>query len=198
VEVILLKDFDLGDRGTVIKVADGYARNYLLPNNLAVEASAGNKNHVVQIALQQQRKLEKEKSAVELFAKQINEHAEISIKVKGSEAGVLYGAVTNAQLADILKQAHNTEFDKKRIMVKQLREPGAYEVPVRLTFGITAKAKIKIELELDKSMVESKVKKVKKTAKKTEEATEEVVTPVEADTKPKKAKKEKVAKEAKA
>jgi len=200
VNVILLKDIDLGDRGAVVKVSDGYARNYLFPNKLAMEATPNNQKHVLAIAAQQQRKLDKEKAAVEVFAKKINEHPEINIKVKGSEAGVLYGTVTNSQLADILSQTHGTEFDKKRIMVKQLREPGSFEVPVRLTFGITAKAKVKIELEMDKRAEAAAEKKAKKSKKKEEsaEAAEEV-TPVEtAEEKPKKAKKEKVAKEVKA
>ncbi len=195
--VILLKDFDLGDRGAIVKVTDGYARNYLIPNKLAIPATENNKRHVLQIAAQQQRKLAQEKAAVEQFAKKINEYPELSIKVKGSEAGVLYGTVTNAQLADILAQAHGTEFDKKRIMVKQLRDPGSFEVPIRLTFGITAKAKVKIELEMDKRAETAAEKKAKKSKKKEDGAeTAEKVTPAEtAEEKPKKAKKEKVAKE---
>lgn len=200
-EVILLKDIDLGDRGNVIRVAEGHARNFLIPNRLAVPATPKNKKHFQQIAQQQQRKLDKEKAAVEMFAKKINEYPEIIIKAKGSEAGVLYGAVTGVQLAEVLKQAHGVEFDKKRIMIKQIREPGITEVPVRLTFGITAKAKIKIEIEIEKTKEkEPSEKKTKGRKKKETEPTENAETEkseVEPET-PKKTKKEKVAKEAKA
>lgn len=195
-EVILLKDLDLGDRGAIVKVSDGYARNYLFPNKLAILATAKNKQHVLVIAQQQKKKLDKEKAAVEMFAKKINEYPEISIKVKGSEAGALYGAITNAQLADVLKQALGTEIDKKRIMLKQLREPGSFEVPIRLTFGITAKAKVKVELEMEKKK-DTEEKKTR-SRKKKEEATEAAPEQATEDAEVKKTKKEKVAKEAKA
>ncbi len=210
-EVVLLKDVSIGDKGDILKVADGYARNFLIPQGLAMPATKSNVAHYQQIKIQQKSKLDKEKSAVENLAKQINNHPEIVIKLKGSESGVLFGSLTNVQLADLFQQTFGTVFDKKRILLRQIREAGLVEVPIKLTFGITAIAKVKVELEFEKNKEAAKEeKKAAKSRKKKSEVAEESAEdePVEKAkaketkteekaAKPKKPKKEKVAKEAK-
>ena len=84
-EVILLKDTDFGDKGSVAKVADGYARNYLFPNRIALEKTPGNLKIVAVEANQKKKKLAKEKEAVETVAKKLNDAKPIVIKAKGGE-----------------------------------------------------------------------------------------------------------------
>ena len=161
-EVILLKDTEYGDKGNVVKVADGYARNYLFPNGIAVEKNVGNLKHVAQIGAQRKKKLEKEKAEVEKQANKINETAVIVLKAKGGENGAMFGSITHAQLAEEICKATGVDVDRRRVMIRSIKEAGLTEVPVRLTHGITAKAKVKVELEVEKSPESSQKKKKKK------------------------------------
>lgn len=171
-EVILLKDLSIGDKNSVIKVSRGHARNFLFPNGFALEATKANIKHVESINAQRKKKLEKEKAEVEKVAKKINDHKEIVIEAKGSESGALFGSVTNPQIAEIINKTHGLEIDRRRILVKNLREAGVAEVPVKLTFGITATAKIKVELVVEKAKDERKKPRARK--KKAEEIVEEM------------------------
>ncbi|GBR73413.1 50S ribosomal protein L9 [Candidatus Termititenax aidoneus] len=170
-EVILLQDTEYGDKGAVVKVSGGYARNFLFPHRLAVPNNAGNLRHVESIAAQRQKKIEKEKQEVQAVADKINGADEIEIKAKGSENGQLFGAITHQQIADALNASLGTQIDRRRVQLKSVKEAGKYNVPVKLTFGITATAKLKVTAEADKKTAAPE-KKLRKPRKKEEIAAE--------------------------
>ena len=170
-EVILLKDTEYGDRGAVVRVKDGFARNFLFPNGVAVEKTLSNLEHIQSITAQRQKKLAKEKAEVEALAARINKAAPVEIKAKGNESGQLFGAITHQQIADALNAALGTQIDRRRVQLKSVKEAGGYEVPLRLTFGVTAMAKIKVVAEIEKKP-EPSAKKSRKPRKKEEIAAE--------------------------
>ncbi|GBR77490.1 50S ribosomal protein L9 [Candidatus Termititenax dinenymphae] len=170
-EVILIKDTEYGDKGAVVKVTSGYARNFLFPNGVAVPHNPGNLQHVESIAAQRAKKIEKEKAEVQAVADKLQKLATVEIKAKGSEGGQLFGAITHQQIADAINAAAGTEIDRRRIQLKSVKEAGAYTVPVKLTFGITAAAKLKVIAEVDKK-AETAARKARKPRKKEEIAAE--------------------------
>ncbi|MDR1998251.1 MAG: 50S ribosomal protein L9 [Candidatus Margulisbacteria bacterium] len=170
-EVILLKDTEYGDRGAVVRVKDGYARNYLFPHNIAAPRNESNLRHMQQITAQREKKIAKEKAEVQALAEKINKAAVVVLKAKGSENGQLFGAITHQQIADALNAALGTQLDRRRIQLKSLKEAGDYEAPVRLTFGVSAAARIRVEAEVEKK-AEAAAKRSRKPRKKEEIAAE--------------------------
>jgi len=144
-EVILKEDVaTLGSRGDVVKVAEGYGRNFLLPRRLAIEASAGNKKVIEQMKAASVRRSAKEKAQAEELSKQF-EGLSISFQRKSGENDQLFGSVTSGDLADALgKKSFN--IDRRKI---QLHEPlktlGEFTIPVRLHKEVTAHLKVVIE-----------------------------------------------------
>jgi large subunit ribosomal protein L9 len=146
-EVILREHVEhLGRRGDLVKVADGYARNYLLPRKLALLATESNKKQIErERAKFELRELEEQKSAQAVADRMANLEVEIGRKVGETEA--LYGSVTSADIADALA-AKGFELDRRKL---QLAEPikrlGEYEVPVKLHREVTVKLKVKVVAE---------------------------------------------------
>jgi len=144
-EVILKEDVaTLGSRGDVVKVAEGYGRNFLLPRRLAIEASAGNKKVIEQMKAASVRRSAKEKAQAEELSKQF-EGLSISFQRKSGENDQLFGSVTSGDLADALgKKSFN--IDRRKI---QLHEPlktlGEFTIPVKLHKEVTAHLKVVIE-----------------------------------------------------
>jgi large subunit ribosomal protein L9 len=144
-EVILKEDVaTLGSRGDVVKVAEGYGRNFLLPRRLAIEASAGNKKVIEQMKAASVRRSAKEKAQAEELSKQF-EGLAVSFQRKSGENDQLFGSVTSGDIADALgKKGFN--IDRRKI---QLHEPlktlGEFTVPVRLHKEVTAHLKVVIE-----------------------------------------------------
>jgi large subunit ribosomal protein L9 len=146
-EVILKEDVTkLGSRGDVVKVAEGYGRNFLLPRKLAIEANAGNKAVIVQMKAASVRRSAKEKTQAEELAKQFD-GLSVSFRRKSGEHDHLFGSVTSGDLADaVVKKGIN--LDRRQI---QLHEPlktlGEFTVPVKLHKEVTAHLKVVIEKE---------------------------------------------------
>ena len=144
-EVILKEDVaTLGSRGDVVKVAEGYGRNFLLPRRLAIEASTGNKKVIEQMKAASVRRSAKEKAQAEELSKQF-EGLSVSFQRKSGENDQLFGSVTSGDIADALgKKSFN--IDRRKI---QLHEPlktlGEFTVPVRLHKEVTAHLKVVIE-----------------------------------------------------
>ncbi len=144
-EVILKEDVTaLGSRGDVVKVAEGYGRNFLLPRKLAIEASAGNKKVIEQMKAATVRRSAKEKIQAEELAKQFD-GLSVSFARKSGENDQLFGSVTPGDIADALtKKSFN--IDRRKI---QLHEPlktlGEFVVPVKLHKEVTAHLKVVIE-----------------------------------------------------
>jgi large subunit ribosomal protein L9 len=143
-KVILQKDIpNLGDAGDIKEVANGYARNYLLPKNLVLLANESSKkvmehqNRLIKI------KKEKRKKVSEVFADKMQGLA-LEIDVQVGAEGKLFGSVTSIDIAKKLKEA-GFDIDKRKISLENpIKQVGEYEVPVKLDEGITAKIKLKV------------------------------------------------------
>ncbi|HZQ69760.1 MAG TPA: 50S ribosomal protein L9 [Terriglobales bacterium] len=146
-EVILKEDVNkLGSRGDVVKVAEGYGRNYLLPRKLAIEATAGNKAVIDQMKAAAVRRSAKEKTQAEELAKQFD-GVSVSFQRRSGEHDQLFGSVTSSDIGDALaKKGFNV--DRRKI---QLHEPlktlGEFTVPLKLHKDVTTHLKVTIEKE---------------------------------------------------
>lgn len=146
-EVILLEDVEkLGTRGKIVRVADGYGRNYLLPKKLAVAATAQNRKWVEQQRVKFLKLEAKEKAEAEELAKLL-QGATVAVQRKAGEKGTLFGSVTAMDVAERLA-AQGFNIDKRRIHLDPpLKVLGEYEVPVKLHADVTATIKVKVESE---------------------------------------------------
>ena len=148
-KVLLREDVDdLGARGEIVRVRAGYARNYLLPRNLAVEATTGNVKGIESERAALLKKEAKERATAEAQAQQMSSLV-LDFKRKSGEQGALYGSVTSTDVADSLRQK-GYEIDRHRI---HLREPikrlGEFTVPVRLHRDVTIELQVKVSSEGD-------------------------------------------------
>lgn len=148
-EVILRETIDtLGRAGQVVKVSDGYARNYLLPRKLAYLATPGNLK-VIEFERQSLiRKEAKQKGEAEQL-KGMLDKVEILIRRKVGEQDVLYGSVTNSDVADELEKK-GFQIEKRKIhMDDHIKKLGDFEIPIRLFKDVTAVIKLKVEPEIE-------------------------------------------------
>jgi large subunit ribosomal protein L9 len=146
-EVILKEDVNkLGSRGDVVKVAEGYGRNFLLPRKLAIEATANNKAVVTQMKAAAVRRSAKEKAQAEELAKQF-ESASVSFTRRSGEHDQLFGSVTSGDIAEALdKKGFNV--DRRKIQLHEaLKTIGEFTIPVKLHKDVTAHLKVTIEKE---------------------------------------------------
>ena len=146
-EIILLEDIDrLGVRGQLVKVADGYGRNYLLPKKLAVAATPQNRKWVEQQRVRFLKQTAKEKSEAEELGKLLD-GVSVVVTRKAGEHGTLFGSVTALDVAEGLA-AQGFNIDRRKIHLDQpLKILGEYDVPVRLHRDVTAPVKVKVEAE---------------------------------------------------
>ena len=144
-EVILKEDvIKLGNRGDVVKVADGYGRNYLLPGKLAIEATSANKAVIEQMKASSVRKSAKEKTQSEELAKQMSD-VELTFERKVGEHDHLFGSVTSGDIAQQLESLGYT-VDKRKIALEEpLKELGEFHVAVKLHREVTAHVKVTIK-----------------------------------------------------
>jgi large subunit ribosomal protein L9 len=143
-EVILREDVDnLGTRGQVVKVAPGYARNFLLPKRMAVAATESNKKIVEQERQAHLRKEAKVKGEAEELAK-IMTGATVRIYQKAGENDQLFGSVTAKDIADALT-AQNYNIDRRKIQLDEpIRQLGEFKVPVRLYKDVTVEVAVNV------------------------------------------------------
>jgi large subunit ribosomal protein L9 len=144
-KIILMSDVkSLGTTGTVLEVADGYARNYLLPRGLAAEASKGSL-----ALLEQQRKAKARRDAeavanAEALGKQLEE-LQLTVPAKAGGNGKLFGAVTNANVSEAIRASLGIDIDRHKIEVPDnIKSLGTYPVEVRLGKNIVAKTTVKV------------------------------------------------------
>ncbi len=144
-KVILLKDVKgSGKAGTVLEVADGYARNYLIVKGLAIEATAKNINDLEGKKASQQYKLDTAKAEAEAAAKAIN-GGKIVIKSKAGQNGKLFGSVTTSIISDKIKEQFGTTIDKKKISLNgDIKAYGDYDVEIKMTQGVNAKLTVSV------------------------------------------------------
>lgn len=143
-KVILLKDIKgTGKKDQIIEASDGFARNYLFPRKLAMEASAANLNAIENAKSAQSHRKEVERQEAQELAKKMGEMT-LEIAVRAGENGRLYGKVTNQEVADALKAKYGMDVDKRKISVGAIKEVGAAEAVIKLYPEITAKVKLNI------------------------------------------------------
>jgi large subunit ribosomal protein L9 len=144
-EVILKEDVNkLGHRGDVVKVADGYGRNYLLPGKLAIEATAANKAVIEQMKGSSIRKLAKEKIEAEDLSKKM-EAVELVFERKVGENDHLFGSVTSGDIAHQLEQK-GFIIDRRKISLEEpLKSLGEFHVPIKLHREVTTHLKVTVK-----------------------------------------------------
>jgi large subunit ribosomal protein L9 len=146
-EVILKEDVNnLGHRGDVVKVAEGYGRNFLLPRRLAIEATAANKAVIEQMKQSAIRRSAREKSDAEGQVAQLDQ-VSLVFKRRVGENEHLFGSVTSAEIAnELARQGFN--IDRRKIQLDEpLRQLGEFHVPVKLHRDVTAHVKVVVEPE---------------------------------------------------
>ena len=146
-EVILKEDVvNLGKIGDVVRVRDGFARNYLLPRGLVLEANKKNLRlfeHQKKIVADQKQKISKSAQAV---AEQLT-GVELTLAMRAGEEGRLFGSVTNMQLEKALKE-RGLKVDRRKIQLEQpIKTLGDYEIPVRLSADVTVMLKLSVVAE---------------------------------------------------
>ncbi len=145
-EIILTQDVrSLGKKGEVVKVSDGYARNFILPKKLGVQAT---KQNLYELEQQKAAEAKRQKELLEEakdFAKKLGE---ISIKVgiKAGEGGKTFGSISTKEIAAAVKDQFNLDIDRKKIQLSDpIKNAGSYTVPVKLHPQVTADMKVLVE-----------------------------------------------------
>ena len=145
--VILRAHVDnLGRRGEIVKVADGYARNYLLPRKLALLATDGNKKQIERERAKFEAHETGEKTTAEAMAARMA-NVEIEIARKVGETEALYGSVTTADIAELLA-AKGYDIDRRKLQLHEpIRRLGEFDIPVKLHRDVTTTIKLKVVAE---------------------------------------------------
>ena len=134
-----------GKKGELKEVSDGYARNYLLPRKLAVEANSDNLNTMRMNDKAAAEKAAKERAEAMDISKKLKELT-VTVQAKGGGAGRLFGSVTSAEIADALKAQHGIAIDKRKLVLDEpIKNAGTYTVKCKLGYEITGELTCKIE-----------------------------------------------------
>jgi large subunit ribosomal protein L9 len=148
VKVILLQDVKgSGKKDQILEVAEGYARNFLLPRKLAREATAEALNSIEKAKEAQQHREDMKKSEAENKARELKGKL-VMVKAKAGEGGRLYGSVTVQEIADALKQQHGIDVDRRKIELEEpIRTAGQTTFGVRLTAGVVTRMLLNVVAE---------------------------------------------------
>lgn len=144
-EVVLLEDVkSLGKKGQIVKVNEGYARNFILPRKLGVEANPKNLNDLkLKKANEEKVAAQQLAAAKELGAKL--ESASVTLSIKAGENGKAFGSVSGKEIAKAIEEQLGLEIDKKKLVLSDpLKTFGTHEVPVKLHREVTAKLMVKV------------------------------------------------------
>lgn len=144
-KVILLEDVKkLGKKGDLVDVADGYARNYLLPRNLAQEATAGGIKQIKQQKAALEKRKKKEKELAQEIAEKLSKTS-VTLKVKAGDQGKLFGSVTSKDISEALKEQQQIQVDRRKIeLTEPIKSLGSYEVDIKIAPEVEAKLTVKI------------------------------------------------------
>lgn len=144
-KIILLQDEKkLGKKGDIIEASDGYARNYILPRKIGVEATSKNMNDLKLQKANEDKRAKELLDAARALAAEL-ESKQVIVKIKAGEGGKAFGSVSTKDIAEAYMSQHNLEIDKKKIQLQDgIKSFGAYEVPVKLHPQVTAKLNVKV------------------------------------------------------
>ena len=144
-KVILLEDVkSLGKKGDVVNINDGYARNYVLPKKLGVEANNKNMNDL-KLQKAKEAKIAKEQlEAAQAFAKEMEEDV-VEVSIKAGEGGKTFGSVSSKEIAQAYKEQKGKEIDKKKIILPEpIKSFGVFEIGVKLHPKVTGTLRVKV------------------------------------------------------
>lgn len=146
-KVILLDNIKgVGKKDQIIEASDGYARNFLFPKKLAVEANAGNLSNLKAKQESNQYRKDQEKQAAEKLAEKLKKIM-LSIQVKAGENGKIFGGVTAKEISENLKKQHNIDIDKKKIILSDtIKTLGVFNVEAKLFEGVIGIIKVDVRV----------------------------------------------------
>lgn len=144
-KIILLQDEKkLGKKGDLIEASEGYARNYILPKKIGVEATAKNMNDLKLQKANQEKVAKEQLDAAKELAASLEEKT-VEVKMKAGEGGRAFGSVSSKEIVTACKEQHGIELDKKKVMLSEaLKNFGVYEVKVKLHPQVTATLKVHV------------------------------------------------------
>ncbi len=144
-KVILLEDVkSLGKKGDVVDINDGYARNFVLPKKLGIEANNKNMNDLKLKRANDEKIAKEQLEAAQDFAKEM-EQEEVVLSIKAGEGGKTFGSISTKEIAQGYKQQQGKEIDKKKIILPEpIKSFGVFEVGVKLHPNVTGKLKVKV------------------------------------------------------
>lgn len=144
-EVVLLEDVkSLGKKGQIVKVNDGYARNFILPKNLGVEATAKNLNDLKLKKANEAKVAAEQLAAAKQLAEEIGTKS-VTVSIKAGEGGRIFGSVSTKEIAKAALDQLNLDIDKKKMMLAEpIKSLGTFEVPIRLHREVTATLRVKV------------------------------------------------------
>ena len=144
-QIVLLEDVKaLGKKGEIVNVSDGYARNFILPKKLGVEATSKNLNDLKLQKANESKIAAEQLAAAKELAGQL-EKVSVSLKIRAGEGGKAFGSVSSKEIAAAVKDQLGLEIDKKKLVLPEpLKTFGTHEVPVKLHKDVTAKLAVKV------------------------------------------------------
>lgn len=144
-KIILLQDEKkLGKKGDIIEASDGYARNYILPKKIGVEANSKNMNDLKLQKANDAKVAQEQLEAAQALAEDLAKKP-VEVKIKAGEGGRTFGSVSTKEIAAAYKEQHGIELDKKKIVLSEgLKNFGSYEVAVKLHPKVTGKITVKV------------------------------------------------------
>lgn len=145
-DIILLQDVKaLGKKGETVKVSDGYARNFILPKKLGIEAT---KQNLYELNNQKAAQAKKEQELLEEAKNQAKKLEELTVKlaIKAGEGGKTFGSVSSKEIAAAIKEQFGQDIDKKKLQLNDaIKHTGTYTVPAKLHPQVTAQLKVEVE-----------------------------------------------------
>lgn len=144
-KVILLDNIKgVGKKDEIINASDGYARNFLFPKKLAIEANNDNMNKWKNKKQSEQHKKDVEKSDAEEISKKLDK-INLTIKVKAGENGRIFGGVTSKEISEELKKQYKIDVDKKKIVLNEnIKNIGSFDITIKLYEGVIGKLNVKV------------------------------------------------------
>ena len=144
-QVVLLEDVkSLGKKGEIVKVNEGYARNFILPKKLGVEATAKNLNDLKLKKANQEKIAAQQLAAAKELGEKL-EKASVTLTIKAGDNGKAFGSVSSKEISKAIQEQLNLEIDKKKLVLSEpLKTFGTHQVPVKLHKDVTAKLSVKV------------------------------------------------------
>lgn len=145
-KVILLEDVKShGKKGEIVEISDGYARNFIIPKKLGVEATSKNMNDLKLKKANDEKVAKEQLDAAKAFAKELEEKT-VTVKMKSGEGGRTFGSISSKEIVQAAKDQFGLEIDKKKVQIPDaIKSLGTYEVKVKLHPNVTGTLKVHVE-----------------------------------------------------